>query len=193
MATTTTALTPAGKGLPFIGPAPSQDLWNTMIPRAEVIFSVVQGTVIEAAAGEDQLLSINCTLDPGFAYSLSDWSCGIQEAEVGDINDWSDYGRLRLQDDTSQSASNWVYNYGVTKPAVGYPVNATLQGAQYTIANHPFNKLIIPRQSGALLHFTISNVQIDGGPLTINYLSRFIQYDLNQAYRAIVNTPVLVR
>lgn len=193
MATTATVLNITPIIVPLIGPAPLQDLWNTLIPQFESIHSVFATTIAAAAAGEDQSFKVTCTLPGGFAYALVDWSMHMVEAEVGDVDDWDSNAKLFLRDGTTGATSKWTMDQGASR--VVYHTNATLDAATYKMFNpSPLQKLIIPSAAdGAQLKFNTFNVTIDGGPITVDWFSRFLVYDLNQAYRAIVNTPVPVR
>lgn len=189
MPTTTTTLTPLAKIIPYIGPAPSQDLWNTVIPRAEIIFSEIATVVTAAAAGEDQLLLVTCTLPEGFGYVLRDFSMRMADTEVGDTADWEDNGDLQLQDGPGNSTSTWIHSMGIEKEVVS--ASATLSAGIYRLWGNTLSKVLIPTGGGLVM--LTRNLTIDGGPMFLNYFARFLQFDLNQTYRAILNTPIPVR
>lgn len=159
------------------------------------MFSTVDDTVTAAAAGKDQKLTVDCKLSAGFAYILVDWSACLEDGtDDGDTLDWSDHAALALNENHDTAASSiWVYNMGAEKPAIGLDAGLSTS-AEYRPYNPRFlTKLLIPSSTGAKLQFVIWNLTIDGGAMTFTYFARFLQFDLNQAYRAIVNTPVPVR
>lgn len=194
MATTSTTFTPGATLVPYIGPIPTQLLWDTIIPRAEILFTEKAGAVIAAAAGDDQRFLFDCIMPTGFAYAFQDFSMGIIGAEAGDIDDWEDNANLTLRDSSLSAAdSTWIYQLGAEKAPAAAAISPTLDRGVYRSFAPYLKKLIIPRPSGGILQFLAYNLTIDGGPITIEGFARFLQYDLNQAYRAIVNTPVPVR
>jgi len=123
---------------------------------------------------------------------MAEWSLNLEETESGDIDDWEDNCGVILRDSVL-GGSKWQYQVDGVKQNPAYAVNSTLDGATYIPRSPLVKKLIIPQLSGALMRLVTFNLTIDGGPVTTNYYARFLQFDLNQAYRAIVNTPVPVR
>lgn len=195
MALTSTTFSPNALLEPYIGPAPTQDLWNTLIPRAAIIFSVVQGAITTGGAGNEQKVIMNCKLPSGFAYAMREFVFFINDNDdAGDVDDWDDQAYLTLRDDfAGESTSSWVYAIGAEKPSVSAHTTVTNLNSAYKPINPLLQKLVIPRAAGGLLQFTSFNLVQDGGAMIVNAFARFLQYDLNQAYRAIVNTPVPTR
>lgn len=197
MTLTTTTLAPKAELVPFISPVPSQDLWNSIIPRGEIIFSEIGTAIITGGAGNEQRIVITLNLPAGYAYAFREFSFYLEDVDdAGDVNDWDDTGSFAIQSDsTSATASKWVWYGQITKPAVaGHSTIILLNGTyQLGYPEESLSKIIIPAKAGAKASVQLFNVVQDGGAMYSNLYARFLQYDLNQAYRSILQTPVPVR
>lgn len=191
MATTQTFLQPAPQRTGYIGLG-LNDV-SSLIPQAEVNFILRADTVIEAAAGKDQQLIIRCDLPAGFAYIFQGAQLLCDETEAGDMADWNTDLRSFLQNTTAAAPAQgrWLYPLSFTG---GDLVNNSAVLKSRTFIAEAQSKLVIPLfGTVARMDSAFWNVVIDGGALTINFVAKFLEYDLNNAYHWAINTPIPVR
>lgn len=184
MATTSTTFTVAEARFGFISEI--VNISESPIPKAEIIYAITGGTVTAAAAGEDQEMIIFCPLRQGYAYVLTEMEMLFREAEAGDIGDW----------DASMTATTtngaWV---AANRFDGGIAVNnsTSLQDRTFKCAQ-PTQKIIIPTGPAAANLFIRGwNTSIDGGPMTVNFLARFLEFDLQQAHHWAIQSQFPVR
>lgn len=187
MATTQTTLTPLGRSFPFIGIGVAAAQLITYIPSAEFIFAIDNGSIIVAAAGEDQQLIIQCELPRSFCYVLVESMIRIQGTTV---DDW-DLGTVCNLTDSAASAEK-------VSMAVKYD-NETLGRDSTTMFTRTYrakapSKVIVPRANDdARLTLKLFNAVVDGTVSTLKFYARFLRYDRIQSQYWQVNTPVLTR
>lgn len=186
MATTATPFTPEPQRFAYVGIG-SQSVDNP-IPQAEVIFALFNQVVTAAAAGEDQNFSITCNLPKGYGYILSSVSLGLSENEAGDLANWNSDLRARL----TAGDNLWRATPLFTASAL-YLRTAVLKGRSFQIPDPP-NKIILSIGDNQATFAAESwTATIDQGSLAIDFLAKFLQFDLRQAYHWAVNTPWPVR
>lgn len=191
MATTTTTLTLASSRVAYIGVGVADG--NNPIPRAELNFISYGGVVTAAAAGEDQLLSVVMSLPASYAYVLAHCSMWMFDAETGDMADWDTAFNALLTNVTSGTApGSWISGIRFSSDAL-WSRSAVLKGRTYVGTELP-QKIIIPNVAGnARMVCDLRNLTVDGGPMTLYFLAKFLEFDLNQATHWAVNTPWPVR
>lgn len=192
MSIDTTVFTPTMIRFPYIAPPALAipDSWLTPIPRGEGIFSIFNGVVAAPSAGDSQSLSINCILPNSFAYVLVEVTCRLQDTEIGDSADWDDNMQSYVTDD----ASNGSWLAAPQTPGLRYRTNnLQVVGGQAFQMMLPPKKMILPKSDEGGLFLTNYNNSIDGGPMQIFFMAKFLEYDLNQAHFFAVNTAVLTR
>lgn len=188
MATTLTSIIPTPELFGFTGlPNPLQE--QSVIPRQEVLFNVVDETVTVAAAGEDQSVDILCLLPVNFAYALS----GIFMSITGtDAAAWDPV-----------SLAIWTDGDAINRKLV-----ATIGGLSLGTCSNPSTSfgplaraynfeplpqvLLLPRDEQRL-RVKVGNVSIDGAAMKVNFMARMLMYDISQAHHHAVNTPIPVR
>lgn len=192
MATTVTTIAPPLVAFPFIGIGPAAQQPISAIPSAEVTFNIFpQGGIADditiAAAGEDQICTVNCDLPRSFSYVLVEAYARIQGA---DGDEWDSEGFSNLQSSITDVEVNYPINFG-GRPGVSHsnPANE----ARFYEVSPPGVVLVPVGPDNARFTTTWSNVTIDGSAMTIGFFARFLRYDRNQVQYWQVNTPVLVR
>lgn len=191
MATTTTEFNPNPIRFSYIGLPPDSDV-TSPIPKAEINFIINAGVVTAAASGEDQEYMIHCALAPGYAYVLMNVNMYILAASVADSADWED------------NANAWTSNanvHGGQPDFVGrYLSGLRLEGITtnpgnglglktYQVGNVTNNIILPLRGYPGALHISNINDTIDGGALTMYFVARFLEFDLQQAHHWAINTP----
>lgn len=195
MASTATLFTPIGKQFPFIGVGPAAQV-ITFLPSAELIFTIVNGAVTVAAAGEDQSLLINCDLPRSFCYVLVECSMLLDNP---DADEWDRGTNSVLQD--SVTSPDVIIPCEVSNEFLAFESSSVgaNQARVYTLKNGP-SKVIVPTSSqgagptaNGRFRVFLGNTTIDGLAGFIHFHARFLVYDRNQAQYWQVNTPVLTR
>lgn len=192
MASTLTAFVPRPERFSYIGLPPGMLTETVPVPRAAINFRINAGVVTEAAAGEDQLFSIACLLAEGYGYILSEINLFFNDAEAGDGADWG------------SMLTAWVSNTDVTHDDrilsgikfEGYTMvtsTTALSSSVFQVDLVPSQTIIPVQGTSGKLHVSGFNATIDGGPLTLWFLAKFLEFDLAQAHHWAVNTPYPVR
>lgn len=190
MGTTVTTFNPVPTNLPYTSPFNVQDSWASVIPRSELIFSIVSGAVAVEAGGDDQKLCVNANLPASNAYVLTDCSAGIFGA---DFADWDAAAELNLKDHQSSGSAAWRYNFEFV--ANGNTHSSSTNGGKLYQLNKPLTKVFLarPGATDAALRFCIMNLTVDGSAMTFDFFARFLVFELNQALLWTVNTPTPIR
>lgn len=182
MATTSTPFTPPRQRLGFIAEIPIQDL---PVPKAELIFAQSAQTITAAAAGEDQQFTITCQLPASFGYVLTEGSVFLRDAETGDIDDWSADLTCTLTN------GDWLAAQALIGGLV-VPNTSILADRSYSL-KEPSQKIVEPIGTTGNMFIRGWNKVIDGGPMTIWFLFRFLEFDLRQVHHWAINTPFPIR
>lgn len=132
---------------------------------------------------------IDCDLPSSFAYVLMEVSLEMGDNESGDMANWDAGMRCFLTDGIT--GATWRASPIMDAGAI-YTVTATLKGRHYQVPTVP-RKMILPGSAGGRLSVSGQNLTIDEGPMTVFFLAKFLEYDLNQAHYFAVNTPIPVR
>jgi len=173
--------------VPYVG-AGGMDLVNTPVPRAELNFQIELGAVTLSGVGDTQAVNIKCVLPLSFAYLVQEIS--ITGFFGTDANDWDDWGICRIKSINTEPTQTWQHSFDLwSRGAFG----VGLDGKNYHLNTSPdLNRLAIPGVS-ADLTVILANTASNKSAMTINFLARFLQYDINQAFSLGPNVPVPVR
>lgn len=188
MATITTALAPLPTPVAYIGPAPSQELWQTPIPRGEIDFIEQTAAVTISGAGDNQLLQIQCGIPRGFGYVLMDAYMTMQNI---DVDAWSAATRFRILD--SAATPTWRVNQRFEAGSVINTGTLFFHRTWQLVAPAWQKVIICDKGDDGQLLVQVMNLTLDQAAGSVDFLARFLQFDLNQAYRWSVNTPFPVR
>ncbi len=162
---------------------------KSAIPRAELFYIVNRSKNPNNVAAGSDVIQIVCELPQAFAYVLSEVHCRL--ATSGADEAWD----VDMQADI---ADNKFFNQSdVLVPFVGHSsadIQAGTQPRDYVFMDNIPKTVIIcqPGQEGR----AIFNVNRTGDTLAIGNLSffcRVLQFDVDQAHRYEVNTPIPVR
>jgi len=186
----TTTFTPEATPFPFIGPAPSQELWGTIIPRGEVDYVVSAGAITVAGVGDDQRAQVFCNLPRGFGYVMSECSAMI---EGGDVAQWDNGAIFRLRDDNGGDQRWTVFRRFEASSSVISSGGTTKSKIYELLQPVPSKVIICDRPAAGQLAVLFRNITTDQDAGLMNFFARFLQYDLNQAFRWAVNSPFPVR
>lgn len=113
----------------------------------------------------------------------------FSDTEVGDAADWDSAFRCYLTDDVSNGT--WL-SCPIMNGSQLWSTSAILKGRSYQVTEVP-RKLILPLNDVGRLQVEGQNTSADGGPVSIFFLAKFLEFDLNQAHMFSINTPVPVR
>jgi len=179
---TATVLTPEPQMFGFNTPP---DLLRELsaMPRAEVLFIVTNGVITAGGAG-NQELTINMALPANFAYVCVEAYAALQvtAGPQSDLADWSDEGFLGLVDGSSVTMS-------VFCPGIAHVNAGAGDFKQYRFPNI-LQRLI---EGGATQIFFLTNETVAGDSLQIEFMCRFLMYDVSQRHNVAVNTPMYSR
>lgn len=191
MATTTTTVIPILIRTPYQFPYGSTE--NTPVPSAEINFSAYEVAITAAAAGESQKLTIGVNLPGQYAYQLTYLSAFMTDNEAGDMADWGADFRAFLSN-TNSGSSTGAWLAGLCLDGCGlWAHSATRKGRTWKLDKVP-DKMVIPiTGTTGRLQLDNWNLSIDGGPMTLSFSAKFLQYDLAQAYNWAANTPIPIR
>lgn len=186
MTVTTTTLNLVGKNIPYIGAAPTQDQWQSIIPRAEKIYGTTSSSVTVAGAGNEQSLVVKCVLPEGFGYALVESSISLFGA---DIADWTPTAFAEMVDSVASPSYRDTF---IADGSGIWATSTTALGRTYRCHECP-SKIVIPAADGGQLIYRVFNSTQDGVVMTCYAYFRFLVFDLNQAYFWAVNTPIPTR
>lgn len=188
MAVATTAFTPAAElfGLTNIPESLYRDRAN--IPRQELEFNILNGTVDAEAGGDSQFITISCVLPVGFVYAWVGCNLGVTGSTVGD--DFNKVAQAIFRDGVADA--NTKYRLWVPSELAVSTPNNTFQILSYVWRDLP-NRILIPANDTGLLQVTLNNPVIDGSAATVQFSARFLVFDIVQAHHYLVSTPQLIR
>jgi hypothetical protein len=192
MATTTLTFTPAARSFPYSGLVlPQFDR-----PRAEISFLLTNEAVAAAGVGDDRILQVICLLPPNSGYVLAETFCEISTDTVDTINTWHENARYTIRNATMASNETQAAHLlcrGNTETDMG---KVQGQGA-LKLYDCPPAKMVFKEQPNlgeqVRAVFEVSNPTDAGGAGTINFFSRFYQFDVEQTLHTAVNSPLLTR
>lgn len=187
MATITTTIVPNAVRTPFINPYGQPDVWNTIIPRSEIVFSSIDFVIDLSGVGDDQLLVVNNDLPAGFAYVLLEHSVVVEGV---DADEWAANGHCSLADSSVDASASW-------KKCLQAPSlisRTTLTNFTRCYKPEGSSKIVIPKPG------LVGRLQIQTQNFNTNKVAgvgttyaRFLLFDVNQAQFNAIHTPVPVR
>lgn len=181
MAVVTTAFAPEARIFPWATVSKPDD---TIVPRAEITFSVVGGAVTVSGVGDTQEVEVTCTLPRNYAYVLADlfYSVALSETNLWPASSSSLY--------RAQAGPPVLYLEAMSENLVGG--GNWLNMRSYRLDDKPTLLLKTP-DSTAVLQSQIHNSNTAQPDAFLWYFARFYMYDFDQANRWEVNTPLLTR
>lgn len=186
MGVITTQLLPSFRRLPYIGPVGEPEIWWTQLPKAEVVFQEYDTTVTAGEVGDSQKLTIQCNVPTSYAYVLQELSMVMYGS---DIDDWQAASFVTLSDGTG--AAGWSYS-------PRFEANLAIGNSAGTIRTWNVQEPGVPKKvmiavTAGNIFLEFYNANLDGAAANIRFFCRFLQFDLNQAFRTSINSPILVR
>jgi len=161
---------------------------TTAVPRQELFYTQSGENILSPPAGDSQSVELTFRLPFGFAYVITDVNFSIFGADAGD---WSGQANGYIANDTPAQADIIAHFGGWT---FGSPVgDGGLVFRTYSFQELPSWVFIPQSNDGALVRFITSSNQIDGGTVGLQFVARFLQYDVSQAHHFAVNTPIPTR
>lgn len=218
MALVTTNIAPAVWYQPFTGPS-AIERSKSGAARAELVYYVNGGSWPAAGALNDKELDLTITLPKSYGYVLTDMSAQLTN-DGGDVQA-QNTALVRVQPDDSATGpgSHWTVleappfnppaaygNSGATAPTTFHEMkNAEMIVRDagdvlftkkiYNIKQKP-TFLIYPwKNTSDTSSITVSFFDnVDGADAyTVQFQARFLQFDVNQGYDYILQSPILVR
>lgn len=191
MATVDVSLTPIETIFPFTGITEVvRD--RSEVPRAELFYSLLSGSIAAAGAGDDTRVNVAVTLPRNFAYVLIEANVYLDQA-AGTTFGWDSdiYGSL-----TDGNSTTRLYNYNFFLEGSSVMIDTQQDRPRKVyqlLGNQVPNIVCLPREGGQAicsLSFgsTGQNVQTNA-----QLFLRFLQYDVTQAHHFDVNTPTFTR
>ncbi len=165
---------------------------QSIVPRGEVVFSVIGGIVAATGVGDSQLLTVGCSLPVNFAYALLEVACELQGA---DAVDWDVASLSRWQDDNALPPTG---SQSIRIPVQGLShgiVQSATPSRLWTYGTIP-NQIIIPKQgfaAGVSMANNFTNGNLQGSSMVFDFYARFLMYDVAQAHHWQANTPTPIR
>lgn len=182
---TDTTFTPDLKKFAIIGLPADQD--RSSVPRAELIFTVSSGSVLDPGPGNAQRVLITPLMPAGFSYSIQEAYISVKGLEV---DSWQTTGWVIVN-------TGALLGTTVRIEIPSAPTSLYSDGAQFNIGyvwkNVFPGNLLMPSDTGASATFKVSNIVDDKAAATIQFMCRVLQYDIEQAHHYQVNTPILTR
>jgi hypothetical protein len=203
MATITTSITAETVYNPFEGVTAARRS-NSAIPRAEVYAVVNEGSWPAPGAGNDRRLRIIHTLDTNYAYVV----VGAHIKAISTNYVYADAcAELNITASSSVYWSTALTTYkGWTAPSAtvtagGVEVRSmlntgTAEEVRIMELRQPQNGMIFPfNDTNSIPSVNLSWYEItdNGTAYTIDYNLRLLQFDVDQAYNYLANTPNLIR
>ena len=218
MALVITTITPAVWYQPFVGP-PQLQRQQSGVARAELVYYINGGSWPASGADNDKQLDITITLPKSYGYVLTDMTAQITR-DPGICTAQNNALVQVLPDDAATGpGSFWTYLQApVFNPPAAYGINATASLSTNTeyynsnmvvkdgIDDYLTKKIYNLNDKPTFLIYPWKNVQetssvtssffdnVDNsGAYTVQYQARFLQFDVQQGYDYVLQSPVLTR
>lgn len=187
MATIDSAPTLAAVRAPFINQFGQPDVWATLVPRSELVFSALGFAITLSGVGDDQRVIINCDLPSGFAYVLMEASLSIDGAEA---DEWDTNAFCSLADSAADVTAKWKK----CLHAPGLLGNSAATSFTRCYVVSAASKIILPGPGlTGRLQLRTMNLTTNKAALVGTAYARFLLFDVNQAQFNAIHTPVPVR
>jgi hypothetical protein len=218
MALVVTTITPAIWYQPFVGP-PQLQRQQSGVARAELVYYINGGSWPASGANNDKQLDIDITLPKSYGYVLTDMTAQLTNA-AGYIYAQNNALVQVLPDDAATGpGSFWTYlEAPVFNPPAGFGISAA---GTLNTTTQMYNSLMVVKddpdsflskkvynlnQKPTFLIYPWKNVQetssvtssffdnVDNSEAyTVQYQARFLQFDVQQGYDFVLQSPVLTR
>lgn len=218
MALVITTITPALWYQPFVGPS-QLVRQQSGVARAELVYYINGGSWPASGANNDKQLDINITLPKSYGYVLTDMSAQITNTNGYLYSQNNALVQVLPDDAATGPGSFWTY---LEAPAFNPPAAFGIDpGAALTTTTEKNNSQMIVKDAPdafttkkvyslkdkpTFLIYPWKNVQetssvtssffdnIDESPAyTVQYQARFLQFDVQQGYDFVLQSPVLTR
>lgn len=188
MATVTTTLLPIVSTFPFTGYVEPN---LTPAARGEVLAVLKDGTWTASGAGDNQRLIIRVNLPNNFAYVVTDVQLEIK-GSVGLVYNVDLQGALNLYNAGSVANRTLDVPIGLTCPG-DYALNLADQVATYRPLNL-YKGIVIPAfNDNVRLECQFYNTTANDQQYDVDFVARFLQFDINQVHALAVNTAIPTR
>lgn len=188
MALITTTFTPDAITQPFtIFPEPITRF--SAMPRAEVHYDIIGGSVTLSGVGDQQAIEVLCFLPVNFAYAIVDLFMDLCIAGTA-ANTWDRSARCSFNN------ANVGRTISVIFPAQAAEDSNTVNSQCLQWVPSTLPKIVQAAPPGIndpFLHVGIENSELNKGAGTFNFFARFLQYDIEQWHHAEVNDAKLIR
>ena len=180
---------------PFETPPQYRTMWGA-IPRGYLHFALDGATLSAKPVNDDQHLRISGVLPPGFAYQFMQLGMTLQQ-DVS--NAWDPRPIMRMVNWTPNATAgvHLIFAFeGADEFADASAVTPVRVVSGAASSNWPLlGRQIIFRQDQAAISFSflaVNETDPAGAAGTIDFLASFLEYDLSQAVRFGIQTPVPV-
>ena len=218
MALAITTITPALWYQPFVGPS-QLVRQQSGVARAELVYYINGGSWPASGAGNDKQLDITITLPKSYGYVLTDMTAQITQ-DPGICTAQNNALVQVLPDDAATGpGSFWTYlqapvfnppaAYGIS-PGSSLGTNTELYNSNMVVKDSPDDyltkKIYNLNAKPTFLIYPWKNVQETSSvtssffdnldntdEYTIQYQARFLQFDVQQGYDYVLQSPVLTR
>ncbi len=179
---------------PFERPPDEMTLWSN-IPRGLVHFPVIGGTLTAKAINDDEHLRISGALPANFAYQFAQIAFTLTQDVAAS---WNARPTIRCV--------NWTPNVSATTQHLVYVLEDAFEFADASAVDaitvlrglgeegsHPFGRQMIFSVGGALPSFSflaVNETDPAGAAGTVDFFMSFFEFDLTQAVRFGLNTPM---
>lgn len=191
-ATISTTIAPAPIRFPYVNPLGEPAVWQTIIPRAELVFSAIDSSITLSGVGDDQRLFVHVDLPESFAYVFIEGSILIQGL---DVDAWEANASYRI--DSQIGGGLWAFTENSTSVLAQTNGLSASDNFTRTYAIPAFKKIIIPglaSDSGVTrATFNVQNLTTNQAVALGTVFFRFLEFDRNQAQNFAINSPVPVR
>ncbi len=218
MALVITTITPALWYQPFVGPS-QLVRQQSGVARAELVYYINGGSWPASGANNDKQLDIDITLPKSYGYVLTDMTAQITQ-DGGLVSAQNNALVQVLPDDAATGpGSFWTYlEAPVFNPPAAYGiypggttgVNASYVDSNMVVKDAPDTQLskkvynlnakptflIYPwknvQETSSVTSSFFDNVD-NSAAYTVQYQARFLQFDVQQGYDYVLQSPVLTR
>ncbi len=180
---------------PFETPAQYRTMWGS-IPRGFLHFALNGATLDAKPINDDQHLRISGVLPAGFAYQFVQIGMTIEQDVA---TSWDARPIMRMVNWTPNSTAG-VHLVFVLEDAdefadVGAVSPVTVMRGLGESGSHPLGSQIIFRQDQAAISFSllaVNETDPAGAAGTVDFLASFLEFDLTQATRFGIQSPLPV-
>jgi hypothetical protein len=201
---------------PFTG-LPELQRSQSGIPRAQVLYVARTASWSAPGAGNDRQLQFDISLDTNsnYGYVLTDCFVRVENQAVAGTVECSAIGAVDIFPGGNITSSPWIATRLVAAPSrqnvAGNTAIGTIDADFYNSAfvepggtgmrfvlqeNDKPKGIIYPYSNvgaASYVRIVIGESAINGGVYLYDFYARFLQYDIDQSYNFVINTPQLTR